>query len=490
MRVRPFQITYPRDISGMVKTENLAYNFGISPQKATEAVIKLRRANEGEDMNTYLSQFPVKKFKTQDDFVWDIEADGDKNIPLTKCSLTPGGSQVSGTDQVGKNRSEFYMTFPEDWFFVTNIIVGEELEEYQIRVKESGVPVAGGQTRYKCELVTGDPELFIPLEEVAVGKRFSKDFSLVEGTLSVDGGGIHHNFPYTMKGTMSMIRMKNVVPGDKVNGSRPVQFAWKDSRNGKIMKSWLDKLTYDFDMQFMKEQNYLIQYARSNASESGEYYNRGTSGNRIKQGDGIKAQKRQANYDTYNDFDVEALSDHVLAMSVNKFNMGERKILLSSGEWGHKQFHTSVNNVAGTSFTPARDNFRIYSKGGNEMGWRGQFTTYEGPNGVVLESMVDTTKDDDVRNKKLHPTAHGLVESYNYDIYNTGTTSGEPNIQKVQLETNGEIRKFREGLRSPYSMNEQGSMQVETDGWEEHRAFIGGAMVLDPEGTGSYELSI
>jgi len=489
MKVKPFKITYPRDISGMVKTENLAYNFGIAPQKATEAVIKLRRANAGEDMNTYLSKFPIKKFKTQDDFVWDIQADGDKNIPLTKCSLTPTGSQVSGTDKVGKGRSEFYMFFPEDWFFETNVIVGEQLEEYQIRVLEPGQPVAGGQTRYRCELVTGDPELFIPLEEVEAGKRFSKDFSLVEGTLSVDGGGIHHNFPYTMKGAMSMIRMKSVVPGDMVNGSRPVVFGWKDSRTGKTMKSWLDKLTYDYDNQFMTEINHLIQYARSNASEDGKYYNRGTSGNIIKQGDGIKAQKRQANYDTYNKFDVKAMGDHVLAMSVNKFNEGDRKILVSSGEWGHKQFHESVQNVPGATFSPARDNYRIYQKDGTNMGWRGQFTEYHGPNGVVLESMVDRTKDNEVRNKKYHPTKQGLVESYSYDLYNTGTTSGEPNIQKVQLETNGEIRKFREGLRSPFTRGE-GSMQVETDGWEEHRAFIGGAMVLDPEGTGTYELSI
>lgn len=489
MRVRPFQITYPRDISGMVKTENLAYNFGINPQKATEAVIKLRQANSGEDMNTYLSQYPVKKFKTQDDFVWDLEAGGDKNIPLSKCSLTPGGSQVSGTDQVGKGKSTFYMTFPEDWFFVTNVIVGEELEEYQIRISEEGVPVAGGQTRYKCELVTGDMDHFIPVEEVSAGKRFSKDFSLVEGTLSVDGGGIHHNFPYTMKGAMSMIRMKTVVPGDMVNNSRPVAFGWKDKRTGKVMKSWLDKLTYDFDDQFMTEINRLIQYARSNANEKGEYFNKGTSGNIIKQGDGIKAQKRQANYDTYNEFDVGALEDHILAMSVNKYNMGERKILLSSGEYGHKQFHKSVQNVPGAEFSPARDDYRIYSKGDDKMGWRGQFTEYRGSNGVILESMVDTTKDDDVRNKKLHPTKQGLVESYNYDIYNTGTKAGEPNIQKVQLETNGEIRKFREGLRSPYTRGE-GSMQVETDGWEEHRAFIGSGIVLDPEGTGSYELSI
>jgi hypothetical protein len=256
MNLRPFQVTAPRDISGLVKTENLAYNFGIAPQKASQVAIKLRQANVGQDMNTYLSQFPVKKFATQDDFVWDIETDGDKNIPLVKCTLTPTGSAISLTDKVGQYKREFYLFFAEDWFFVTNVIVGERNEDYQIRVMEEGVPVAGGLTRYKCTLLGGDKTAYIPYEELIPGKRFSKDFSLVENTLSVDGGGIHHNFPYTMRGTFSMIRMENTVPGDMVNKSRPVEFRWRDSRNNKVMSAWLDKLTYDFDMQFMKEQNY------------------------------------------------------------------------------------------------------------------------------------------------------------------------------------------------------------------------------------------
>jgi len=488
MKLRPFQITTPRDISGLVKTENLAYNFGIVPQKASKVALKLRSANVGDDLNAYLSKFPVKKFETQDDFTWDIEADGDKNIPLTKCSLTPLGSQVLPTDKVGEGITPFYLFFPENWFFETNVIVGEALEDYQIRILEPGQAVAGGLTRYKCELVTGDVNLFIPFEEVMAGKRFSKDFSLVEQELSVDGGGLHHSFPYTMKGAFSMIRMKTVVPGSMVNKSRPVQFFWKDSKTGKTISSWLDKLTYDFDMQFLKEINYLTQYARSNEAPDGTYKNRGTSGNIIKQGDGIKAQTRKSNYSTYNEFDVKILSDHVLAMSVGKYKMGERDVLLNSGEWGHKQFHESVENVPGATFVASRDTHRIYTNKDGNMGWRGQFTEYYGANGVKLTSIPDMTKDDPVRNKRNHPTEQGLIESRNYDIYNMGTSSGENNIQKVQLATGGEIRKFREGLRSPFSKGE-GRMEVETDGWEEHRAYIGGAMVLDPEGTGAYNIN-
>lgn len=489
MYLRPFQITAPRDISGLVKTENLAYNFGIVPQKATQVAIKLRQANVGQDMNTYLSQFPVKEFDTQDDFVWEIETDGDKNIPLVKCTLTPSGSAVSPTDKVGQNKSEFYLFFPEDWFFVTNVIVGERNEQYQIRVMEAGVPVAGGLTRYRCTLLGGDLTAYIPYEEVQEGKRFSKDFSLVENTLSVDGGGIHHNFPYTMRGSFSMIRMENIVPGDMVNKSRPVEFKWKDSRTGKIMSAWLDKLTYDFDMQFLKEQNFLIMYAKNNVSSDGKYYDKGTSGNMIKQGDGIKEQTRKANYATYNKFNIKAVSDHVISLSVNKYQMGERKVMMNSGEWGHAQFHESIENVVGALFVAERENFRTY-KTANGRGYDiGQFNEYRGANGVILQSMIDPTKDDPTRNKIVHPTKQGVVESYNYDIWNLGTSSGEANIQKVKLKTGGEIRKFREGLRSPYHRGE-GTYQIKTDGWEETRAFIGGAMVLDPEGACQYNMNL
>ena len=61
------------------------------------------------------------------------------------------------------------------------------------------------------------------------------------------------------------------------------------------------------------------------------------------------------------------------------------------------------------------------------------FVEYWGPSGVRVGINIDPTKDDPVVNKKKHPTKAGSLESYNYDLYNLGTSKGEPNIQKITL---------------------------------------------------------
>ena len=483
--LKPFQTYQSDDISGLVKKENLAYRFGIEPQKATKVPIKLREANVGTDMNTYLSKFATKTFDTADDFTWDIETDGDKNVPLAKATLTPDGSQVGATDQTGKNFGEFYLFFEEAYFTDVNRIVGEENETYPIEVLDEPVAV-GDLWMYRCRLQTGNQELFIPYEELAPGKRFSKDFSPVEKTLSVKGGGIHHDFPYQMRNSMTMLRMEDLVPGDMIE--RPTKFHWRNKNTGKVMTSWMDKRTYDFEMQFMKEINYLLMYSTSNMAPDGSYKQKGKSGQYIQLGSGINEQISRSNYYTFNKFNIEELTNMLLELSIGKINRSQREVNLSTGEWGMVDFHKDLERLS-TLYSPANDNYRIYGKGKGEMGYRGQFMEYIGPNGVKVNIMHDPTKDDPVRNKKYHPSKPGLIESRNFDVLNMGTNEGESNIQKVSVKRWGEIRKWRDGLRSPYDYGE-GQMVIKNDAWEETRAFTGGAMVLNPERTGRYRLNI
>ena len=482
--VKPFQMTQPNDISGLTKKENLAYQFAIAPQKATKVPIKIREANVGTDMNSYLSRVATKYFDTQDDFTWDIETGGDKNIPLVKAEINIG-TTITESDQAGINESEFYMYFKQDWFFDTNIIVGEALEDYPIRILDDPTPVAGGLYRYRVKLELGDPNAFVPYEELTSGKRFSKEFSPVEHTMSTKGGGIHHDFPYTMRGSMSMLRMQDKVPGDMV--AQPLAYYFK-TKDGKVLKTWQDKRSHDFDQQFLKEINFALMYARSNMRADGTYTSKGKSGHYLKIGSGFKEQIRRSNFAAFNSFDIEELVSMMLDMSVGKLMFNERAVTLSTGEWGMWEFHKSMEELSSV-FTPARDNYRIYGKGDGKMGYRGQFMEFEGPNGIKVKVMHDPTKDDPVRNKKYHPTKHGLLESYSYDILNMGTSSGESNLQKVTVKKFGEIRKWRSGLRSPYDYGE-GSMETTEDAWEEHRAAIVGAMILDPERTGTYELNM
>lgn len=483
MRISPFQLYESEDITGLVTANHLGYRFGIEPQEASKVAIWINQVNTGATINSYLNRFPVVYKDTDDDFEWSIANSGDKNIPLVKAQVTLG-TDLAVTDKAGLNFSEFYVFFNEAYFTDVNQIVGERNEVYPLRVLEDPVP-AGGLYRYRVKLNTGDANLFVPYDELTAGKRFSKDFSPVEQTLSKKGGGVHYTFPYKMRNAFTMIRMQDTVPGNMIN--RPVKFSWIDPETKKLLTTWMDYRTWEFERQFQKEVAYMLMYATSNKSSDGMYRQTGKSGYTLKMGAGIKQQMEASNYYTYNEFDINKFTEMLLDLSVNKIVMGQREVSVMTGEWGMYEFSKSLEDKSAL-YTPSQDNHRIYSTGGNGMGFRGQFLEYYGPNGVKVNIIHDSTKDDIERNKLTYPGKPGKAESYVYDILNMGTSDGRPNIQKFMVK-DGDIRGFEPGLRDPFSATGEKSriMSNPTDGWTEHRAFIGGAVVYDPTRVATYK---
>lgn len=483
MKISPFQLYESEDASGLITKAHLGYRFGIEPQQASKVATMIHQANLGATVNAYLNQFPTKTFETDDDFTWDITTNGKKNVPLAKAEITIG-TDLAATDQAGLNYSEFYLYFYEAYFTDVNLIVGERNEIYPIQVLDDPVNV-GGLYRYRVRLLTGDENLFVPFEELQAGKRFSKEFSPVEKELSVKGGGVHYTFPYKMMNAFTMIRMQDTIPGNMIE--RPVKFSWIDPATKKLMTTWMDYRSYELEMQYQDEINHMIVYAQANKTSAGKYMQHGKSGRVLQMGAGIKQQMEAANYNTYNSFDIKKFTEMLLDLTVGKIVMGQREVTVLTGEWGMYQFHEALENYT-TLYTPARDNHRIYSGGGNTMGFRGQFLEYIGPNGIKVNIVHDALKDDFARNKIRYPGKQGFAESYVYDILNMGTSDGRPNIQKVALAKFGDIRGYEPGLRDPFTIGQTNRvMSNPKDAWTEHRAYTGGAIVYDPTRTATYK---
>jgi hypothetical protein len=483
MRISPFQLYETEDITGLVTKSHLGYRFGIEPQQASKVATMIHQANLGATVNAYLNQFPTVTFQTDDEFTWDITTNGKKNIPLVKAEILPG-TALTASDKAGLNYGEFYLYFQEAYFTDVNLIVGERNETYPIQVLEDPQSI-GGLWRYRVRLLTGNPNLFVPYEELQAGKRFSKDFSPVEKELSIKGGGVHYTFPYKMMNAFTMIRMQDTIPGNMIE--RPVKFSWIDPATKKLMTTWMDYRSYELEMQYQDEVNTMLVYAVSNKTEDGKYVQRGKSGRVIQMGAGIKQQMEAANFNTYNTFDIKKFTEMLLDMTVGKIVMGQREVTVLTGEWGMYQFHEALESYS-TLYTPARDNFRIYNAGGNAMGFRGQFMEYIGPNGIKVNIVHDALKDDFARNKIYYPGKQGLAESYVYDILNMGTSDGRPNVQKVALAKFGDIRGYEPGLRDPFTIGQVNRiMSNPKDAWTEHRAYTGGAIVYDPTRTGTYK---
>lgn len=489
MRISPFQMYENDDLTGIVKKNNLAYRSMIESQNASKMITLIHAANQGASVSSYLDRFPTMTLNSDDDFKWKLMATGNKNVPLTEARLTLNGSAISVTDQAGRNHTDFYLVFPEAYFYKGNTIVGHRNELYPIRIQDGPISL-GSNFAYRCTLVSGDPDLFIPYDELQGGKRFSKDFTGVEKELSKEGGGIHRDFPIEMINTFTMIRMENTIPGSMIN--RPVKFDFVGlDSNGKkkVFTTWLDYETYNLEMQFMDEIAHMIMYSTSNKTDQGTYKQRGSSGNVLQYGAGIKEQMEASNYDTYNTFNIDKFTDILMDLSVGKTPQGQRELVVATGEWGMYQFHQAMEDKV-SLYTPLFDNSRV-KKSGNKMSFGGQFLEYSGPNGIKVTVVHDALKDDRARNKIDMPGKSGKAESYVYDILNMGTSDGSPNIQKVYLKNGGLIRGYEPGLRSPYTTDSAATvMSTSVDAWKEHRAFTGGAIVKDPTRTATYKPNI
>jgi hypothetical protein len=473
MKISPLQEYKPSDWSGLTTKNHLGALYGIEPQKASKLVTRIHQINYGMDLDTYLSQFGTKTLESDEDFTWMLQGTGDKNIPIQ-------GFSASNAAKPGINFSEFVVTFSERMFFATEVIVGEKNEKYPLRIVDEPV-LNGNYWDYTVQLMTADPQAFMPPAELAVGKRFSKDWAISEQTLSVRGGGVNYTSPFSMRNQFSFLRIQDTRPGNMI--SRPIGHTIL-GEDGKKYDVWMQYADFQLERQFRKMKNRLMMYGTSNRTAQGNYMQKGDSGYEIKQGAGIRQQMEASNTAFYNDFDIKWLTQLLLDLSVGKLSEGERKFVLRTGEWGMYQFHLALEDFA-SLYTPLFDQNRVFKGKGNAMGFRGQFLEYMGPNGIVVQLMHDPMKDDPERNKIKHPNG-GLAESYRYDILDMGMVDGEPNIQKVEIKGQGDIVGYEAGLRNPFTPDLANNiMSNPVDGYTVHRACYAGVMVKDPTRTAS-----
>lgn len=85
-------------------------------------MVQLLAAYRGKSLDTFLSQFPVREFDTDDEYTWDVIGSSRRNIPLVEARDENGDPVVIGSKEVtkdtliGAGTAPFYLVFPEDWF--------------------------------------------------------------------------------------------------------------------------------------------------------------------------------------------------------------------------------------------------------------------------------------------------------------------------------------------------------------------------------------
>lgn len=484
--ISQLQTVQPKYWSGLTRDTHLGNLFMLEPQLISPLIEQLYSVDQsGDDFISFVNKYPkmyVKSYSTP--YTWMLQGADEKNVPLIAAYSDASGTPVAATDKLGLGLSYFYMSFPERYFSVTSVIVGEYPNQYALRVMSDPIQSGSGWL-YEVQLQTQDYNLFVPYDHLTAGSRWSEDYGSVESSLSRRGVDVKHVSPFMMQNTLSMMRMQYEVPGDMIRQGKnaPLAFAFI-SDDGKQHTAWIDKLGWDFAKQFRRHTARLLIYGKSNMTADGGFTTKGESGYEIRSGFGLYDQIGPSNTHYYNTLSLDYLTQVALGMCVSKIPEDSREFVLSMGEYGLYDFHMASENKA-SSITYLRNEDRIYKAGDNKLGIKGQYVEYISVNGIKFKVMVDPMKDNPVRNKLAHPSG-GLWSSREIDIWDFGTSSGEPNIQRVALEGDEEIFRYIPGLRDPFTPGGYNNtvnpvMTASTvDGYMVMKAFIGGIRMKNP----------
>ena len=485
--------------SGLTLKNHIGAIFGTQPQLISPLTTVLLQNSGMKNLDTTLSMFPEKVLNSADDFVWKVVGSDERNIPLVEARYA-GAVVDDATVGVGVARTKFELVFGEKWFTKMQVIAGNKPDVYQMRILEEPYE-DGGQYVYTCEVWGGQESLAgIPGDELLPGTRFSIESAYVEDELSIQGAGIAFTSPYLMRNSVSTLRFEHKVSGAMIDCKvEPVYFAGietRDPNTGKVHKSttWMQEVYWQFEKTVSRIKSRTIMFGKTNRDENGRFLNFGNAGVSIKAGSGIREQMEVSNTISYNRFSMRLLEDALSELSEGKLEFGERKFMLRTGERGAAQFNRAATAAASgwkAMFDNTNQNAinKVSSKF-HENAFKGgfQFTEWLAPNNIHVMLEVDPAYDDKVRNKILHPDG-GVAESYRYDILYIGSME-EPNIQKIKVRGDDELRGYMAGIRDPFSGRRGGIMQLMEDSATMTAMCGTGAMVKDPSRTMTFKPAI
>ncbi len=483
----PFQLNTAKSWNGLTREEHFTNIFGQEPHYIDNVVQQLFDVNVGTSLLSYINQFPTVEIPEDAPYRWRLAGREKRRVSLVGAWENEAGTAVLGTSnpRPGINGTRIFMDFPERYFTVTHVIIGNKPDLYHLRVMEEPVQV-GKNWRYSLQVVTNEDAFFVPLTEFAKGSEWSIGYSLSEQTMSKDGSDIGFNAPFEMENSISMMRKRHVVPGNMIDKgkNKPLVFGFVHPETSKTTTSWIAEMDYQFLRQFNDEFAKLMYLGKSTIRADGSTTMKGGSGNSLRAGYGLRDQFLPSNRHYYTKMSVAYLTKIMLEASYNKIGMKERNFTIATGQWGLAMLHNMLREELSTnSYTWMQDSTgRAFSWKGNDITVKmGQFVGFATINGINVNFMYMPMYDDDVTNKTEHPDG-GIAESYRLTIMDMGTKSN-PNIQKVRIKGQSPAYTYISGLRDPFSKGGQGKPRMtvsEVDGYTINRADWGGIRVKDP----------
>lgn len=486
----PLQRYEAKDYNGLVTDNHFHSLYQQKPQLISNVIKQIYKTNLQGKLREFVDRFPVKEVEQENGFYnWLLQGQHDKNLPLVDAETINGLTISAGTfpANIGANGERFYLIFDEPLFEETNVLRGE-VDDYHLLVKKA--MDAGSRYKVEVELVTDNPNKTVPSEELAIGTRWSKFYSLSPSTLSYQGAKPYFTSPWRMENRPSTLRMEYEVAGNTINKGKnePLEFGF--AYKGQTESIWINYQDLVAHHQCEEMFARMLMYGKKNWTSDHKYLNKDDKTKyAVESGAGFFDQIAPSNVHYYNSYDLDWHLELLLDMGVGKIERGKRVIHLLTGEFGAIEISKQIQAKSGTGkFTVISDKFLMSNTDPGNLGGKNtkglmepQWNVYEWYNGVVIMVEILDFFDDDVYFPQRHPDGKGIVESHRILALDYGDTAG---IYRVKPKGVPDYNwAYIPGMRDPFSPAGKGSPKMvasRVDGYEVHFQKWGGMMIEDP----------
>lgn len=480
MNLNGLQITKGNWHEGLTQSNHLYSLYLAEPQLASSIVTRVY--NMMSDYSTPLSFLTGgmgrAKELTSHDFRWPLMGDSEKAIAIVEDAATTNGHST-----LGVAGSIFKLKLAERWFRKSDVLAFDD-RAYTARVMEEPY-MDGTDWVYSLQYITTDVSAYVPADVALAGKEVSKDYSLVERDMSVDAGDTHYATPFMMENTLSTIRKKYQVSG--AVQSQVLTISLMDPKSGKLSNTWIKYAEWEYMCQFQREMERMLWYGKYNKKADGTVDLKGSTGNPIFTGAGVREQMAPANKRYYTNLTEKIIRDFMSDLVYNVAPEGSRDFVAFTGYYGFDAFDKAMKDAAG-QFTLVDSKFVTGS--GNELTLGGQFKTYMGLNGTKITLKHLPLYDNTVINRQLHPVTGRPAESYRFTVLDFGINGGESNVQKVYMKDRELVQWYVPGSCDPFGMKKNAMSASAVDGYEYHSLSESGIMLKNPTACGELILDV
>jgi len=497
----PLQRYEAVDYNGLVTDNHFHALYQQKPQLISNVIKQIYKTNLQGKLREFVDRFPVKEVEQENGFYnWMLQGQHDKNLPLVDAETIDGRTISAGTfpANIGANGERFYLVFDEPLFEETNVLRGE-VDDYHLLVKKA--MDAGSRYKVEVELVTDTAAKSVPSDELAIGSRWSKFYSLSPSTLSYQGAKPYFTSPWRMENRPSTLRMEYEVAGNTINKGKnePLEFGFS-TKDGKQESIWINYQDLVAHHQCEEMFARMLMYGKKNWTADHKYLNKDDKTKyAIESGSGFFEQIAPSNVHYYNSYDLDWHLELLLDMGVGKLERGKRVIHLLTGEFGAIEISKQIQAKRGLlNVTVIQDKFLDSNSNPGNLGGNNtkatmqpQFNIYEWYNGVVIKVEIVDFFDDDVYFPQRHPDGKGIVESHRILALDYGDNAG---IYRVKPKGVPDYNwAYIPGMRDPFSPAGKGSPKMvasRVDGYEVHFQKWGGLMIEDPTKVVDLRLSV